>query len=151
MRLEEGFARLSSVRLELQAASFSIGYAIKRADRDPSILLTGSHRVRPGQLRQCATKLNLTYVVRLFAEFEVVVRDYVAAIRSGSRRRTNVDRLVDRVTAIRTIPSDVRDGAHQVREYRNALLHDRALGMDLTFDECKTRLARFLSYLPPRW
>lgn len=41
--------------------------------------------------------------------------------------------------------------AHCVREYRNAAIHDIGESDSLTFQECKSRLGVFLSFLPVRW
>src|SRR5437588_7976763 len=151
MTLEEAFGRLASVREELQASTFAVGYVIRSAARDPTILDTGRQRVKLSQLRRCANHLSLTYVVRLFAEFETILRDYLAAARQGVRRRTSMETLMDRIAAIRTIPPNVRLAAHEVRQYRNAVLHHRAIFDAVTFDQCKTKLSHFLSYLPPKW
>ena len=151
MRVAEAYGRLKEVQEEFDASTFAVAYAIRSCERDPTILGGRRQRVRPAQLRRCINNLGVTYVVRQFAEFEAILRDYLAAARHGRRGRTSMETLMDRIAAIRTIRADVRMAAHAVRNYRNGLLHNRAPVEVLTFDQCKTRLTHFLSFLPPRW
>lgn len=59
--------------------------------------------------------------------------------------------LISRIAAVRDIPMNCVEETHQVREYRNAAVHDTGGVDSMTFHECKSRLAKFLSYLPVRW
>lgn len=153
MHWEEAFSRLSGVRDEFEAAKFSVAYAQSGISAGEGVLKAGA-AVKPSHLRRCAENLEMTYLLRLFAAFEGVLRDYWRVARPSPRpRRTQMEILIDRVAILCIIPSDTRDEAHEVREYRNSLVHsdqtnDAAI---LDFQECKSRLGRFLGCLPTRW
>jgi hypothetical protein len=148
----EAFDRLKNVQDELEAARFSVGAALKAAQADVTILAGLSYRLKPSHLRGCADNLEFTYVLRVFAEFEAVVRDFWASARpSVRRRRTQMQVLMNRVAIECQIPAQVLHNAHEIREYRNAAIHDRRRSGEFTFQRCKSRLGFFLSYLPRRW
>src|SRR5437868_14584300 len=93
---------------------------------NPTLLSESIRPLRPSHLRDCATNLELTYVVRLFAEFEAILRDFWAVVRARRRcRRTRMEVLMNRVAAECSLPWDALNKAHAVREYRNAIVHDR--------------------------
>jgi len=149
MNYWEAFARLKSVQDELEAARFSVGATSRAARADVTVL---AEPIKPTPLRDCASNLELTYLLRLFAEFEAVVRDFWASARpSRRRRRTRMEVLMNRVAIECRIPADVLQKAHEVREYRNAAVHDRDRSGEFNFRACKSRLGFFLSYLPRRW
>ena len=150
MTWDEAFSRLRDVRDELEAARFALAHA-QAAIADGQDFLRAS-AVKPSHVNQCASNLELTYVLRLFAEFEEVVRDYWNTVRPRRRpRRTNMEILLNRVAILCSIPYDTLQRAHAVREYRNTLVHAGGEGPLLTFHECKSRLGTFLSFLPTRW
>ena len=152
MKLVEAYARLRAVHAELGAARFSVDLTQRVVRRDPSVLFSTEPRVRPVHLRSCAANLGLTYIVRLFAEFETVVCDYLSVVRPRRRpRRTGMEVLLNRIAAMRIIPPHIVQGVHDVREYRNELLHFRLRVRPMTFEQCMARLNRFLRYLPPHW
>jgi hypothetical protein len=51
------------------------------------------------------------------------------------------------------VPDEFLTSVQEVRGYRNALVHQPgAEGVrPVPLGQCRTRLARFLSYLPARW
>ena len=59
--------------------------------------------------------------------------------------------LMDRMAAVYAIASDTLRDAHEVRELRNALAHDPQSANDMSLGECKSRLSRYLNYLPRQW
>ena len=88
----------------------------------------------------------------MYAEFEAALRSFWKSPQ-GMRRRTdpNVHLLIDSIGARRNIDSTTIAGAHDVREYRNDLLHSGAPGLTLTLQECRSLLCRFSSFLPLQW
>jgi hypothetical protein len=152
MNYWEAFELLKSVQDELETAKFSVAVAARVVAADVTVLNALSYPIKPSQLRQCADNFELTYLLRLFAEFEAIVRDFWASARpTRRRRRSNMQVLMNRVAIECQIPAEVLQEAHDVREYRNAVIHDRSRMGELTFHVCKSRLGFFLSYLPPRW
>jgi hypothetical protein len=91
--------------------------------------------------------------LRLFAEFEGILLDYWQ-VGLGRLTTPKVFVLINRIGALCPIPvgNDHRNGIHQVREYRNMLVHRRAPQVDpLTFDECLRHLGKYLAYFPRNW
>lgn len=155
MDWKTAFSRLGGVRDELEAARLSVAHAQRALDAGEDFL--GRAAVKPSHVRDCARALEFTYLLRLFAEFEGVLRDYWRAARPSPRpRRTHISTLMNRVAIVCSIPADALADAHEVRDYRNALAHHgndgvSAAGDPLRFHECKSRLGVFLSHLPTRW
>ena len=104
-----------------------------------------------------ATSVNLeaTYLVRLWAEFETSLLSYFRALKSDPEARIRAVDLVNAVAGVRrgrAIDTPVRDKVHEVREYRNSLVHERtdpAPAVILT--EARRRLNNFLGKLPEQW
>ena len=59
--------------------------------------------------------------------------------------------LMNGIAAYRFInEEDLRD-AHEVRDYRNGVLHEHLQDPQFAFQVCHSRLARFLRWLPLTW
>ena len=142
---------LDRVTEELEAARFAIVQTMRAVEADAVWTRLAEHaRVDRGGLDRCRINLEATFLLRLFAEFEGVLRHYW---QHGLRRRTepNVSVLIARVASARGMPASHRRGADQVREYRNDLVHEQRLGVQLTFARCRSHIGRFLSWLPAEW
>jgi hypothetical protein len=98
-----------------------------------------------------AERLDGTYLIRLFAEFETGLRRFwPTAKRTEPPGRTRD--LMDGVGATCGIDHIVRDHAHAVREYRNALVHERDEPVaPLPVAVARSHLCRFFGFLPPNW
>ena len=101
--------------------------------------------------RNFRDNLEPTYLIRLFAEFEAGLRE---AWELAFRRTTSpgVRDLIDSLYTQCFIPEAWRDCVHQVRKYRNALVHEggddaQAIGMR----EACSDLCRFFGHLPHNW
>ena len=102
-------------------------------------------------IRNASARLEGTYLIRLFAEFETGLRDYRAAKRSA-RSPSRTRDLLDSVAAMREIRLEVLANVQGVREYRNALVHERAGVMVApSIAEARRHLCRYFSFLPPGW
>ena len=107
--------------------------------------------VSPSDVRRASEHLEGTYLVRLFAEFETILRLYWSAVRGTSPPNRTRD-LLDGIAAHRRIPSNQIANAHAVREYRNALVHQSDAETTLIpISTARAILCRFLSFLPPTW
>ena len=152
MTASEAFQNLRSVHDELAAAEFALGRAIEHVSSDPTLLRHRGYPLKRSSILRCRENLELTYVVRLFAEFEALLRGYWASIQRGRLpRRSSMEALMNRIASRRYMPADVLRDAHEVREYRNAIMHDRRGVGILSFARCKSRLSQFISYLPRSW
>jgi hypothetical protein len=150
MNRNEAFQNLVAVFNQLGAARFSLHQAISAVSRDPTRLPDG---LTPIHLQDCADNLEVTYLTRLFAEFEGVLREfYWSAIRPGRRPRwTPIEIMMDRIAARLYIPYAELQRAHEVRAYRNDVIHDRLRTPRLAFQDCRSRLGKYIYYLPTRW
>ncbi len=93
--------------------------------------------------------LKGTYVIRLFAEFETGARQCWVANWNTDPKTAD---LLDGLAARRGIPDTLRDNALLVREYRNALVHERDDQPEpIAIATARGYLCHFFSFLPPQW
>jgi hypothetical protein len=96
-----------------------------------------------------AENLEGTYLIRLFAAFETGLRSYWQSVRD-TVPLTRV--LIDSIAARHEISLDWCDAVHQVREYRNSLVHESDEQVDpISLADAQGRLSRFFSKLPFEW
>jgi hypothetical protein len=148
---QDAYRKLAAVRDEYHAARFSLAETLGTVNVNPETHhASKQQRVTFGQLELCVKNLQITYLARLFAEFEGVLRDYWC---NGCHKRTRpaMETLMDRLAAYRTVHSDDLHDAHEVRDYRNDVIHHHL--QDPRFDllECQSRLARYVRWLPLKW
>ena len=100
-------------------------------------------------LRLAQARLEDTYIIRLFSEFEAILREYCQEIGVAAPYKT--ESLPKRVVARRGISAAIKGGAHDVRNRRNTIVHGNGAAPAMTFPDALSRLCRFLSWLlgPP--
>lgn len=74
--------------------------------------------LRVRDVRRAVQRLEGTYLIRLFAEFETGLRLYWATARRTEPPARTRD-LLEGLAATRRISHDARENAQTVREYRN--------------------------------
>jgi hypothetical protein len=98
-------------------------------------------------LERTVENLEATYIARLFAEFEAVLRRHYAHVRPG-RRIPGSDGLINGLGAHYRIPAEQREQAHRVRRFRHSVAHADP-GPDLVpFVDALSWLNQFLSFIP---
>jgi hypothetical protein len=138
--------RIKSIERDHWSTRLALDRLLDEARRDPTIL--------PGDLKfqdlvKASGRLEGTYLIRLFAEFETGLRLFWATIRETE---PPTQHLLDGIAARRGISPDRLAGAHAVREYRNSLVHEREEGMaPITIAQARGYLCRFFAFLPPTW
>jgi hypothetical protein len=138
--------RIKSIERDHSSTRLALDRLLEEARRDPTIL-TGD--LEPQDLVKASGRLETTYLIRLFAEFETGLRLYWATIRETE---PPTQHLLNGVAARCDIPPDRLASAHAVREYRNSLVHERDEGMaPITIAEARGYLCRFFAFLPPTW
>jgi hypothetical protein len=151
MTLDYAFNMLRRVRDELDSGRFAISHVLAEWNRNPKIL---ADALRGGftesELRRCAMNLEITYVLRLFSEFEATLRDYWA---HGLKRSTEPGMLdlMESVASSRSVPGDDLTLAHQIREYRNDVIHESLRDARFDFPSCLRAFGRYLRWLPLTW
>ena len=95
------------------------------------------------------SKVEQTYLTRLFSEFEGMLRAYL-----DKKRETIPPRAYDLINKVAVrrranVPDNKRDAVHLVREYRNAVVHDQRIGaVAVDFDQALSALNQYLVFLP---
>src|SRR5688572_17608537 len=120
----EWLSRIKAVEREYVAIRQATERLIAHAQADPTVL-KGDLRYR--EIVFAFDRLEGTYIIRLFAEFETGLRNYWSSKwRSFPKTAT----LIESTAARCEIPDLRRVQVHSVREYRNALVHEREEDVD---------------------
>jgi hypothetical protein len=148
----EWIDRLKFVEREHRVVAAAID-RLRRAILDGVIGMPGG--TTPRDLAAAGESLETTFLVRLWAEFETALLSYYRYLQSDPEARLRAVDLVNTIAALRrgrAISDEVRVAVHEVRDYRNALVHERtdpALPVGLV--EARRRLNTFLGKLPEQW
>jgi hypothetical protein len=138
--------RLATIREEFDAARAAVGFLERTwSDRWDAPEIQG---VSLSHVRRASNAIESTYVVRVFSEFEGILLQYWASNRPGVRGPRTAQALIDRVARSAGVQASVHRGAHEVREWRNAIVHPAAIAPPLSFREALSRLNHFLTPLP---
>src|SRR4051812_22499115 len=143
----EWMSRLKDVEREYNTSRLGMDRLYRQAVDDPGVL-GGDFRLR--NIVTVLDRLEGTYLVRLFSEFETALRHFLRflKLRQPNSTQTLVNRVRDRVG----IPSEFADLVHKVREYRNSLVHDVEDEIDpVTIREATRACSTFLSWLQRLW
>ncbi len=115
-------------------------------------------RTSPRDLDSAAERAESTYLIRMWAEFETALRSYWRhKTAPGPDDRIGTKNLVDWMAGVkqgRAVSADVRDDVHEVREYRNLMVHERDDQMppaEVSIEEARKRLNTLLHCLPIEW
>ena len=138
--------RIKAVEREFEAAHFAIDWVLNIVQSDPTVL---EGKLRPNDIRIAREQMEATYMVRLFAEFETALRDYWA-----TKKVTHppVRDLLESLAGSRSVSKDALKNAHAVREFRNALVHERQDAPDaISLAQARHHLCTFVSFLPRKW
>lgn len=145
------FDRLQQAQAEHGAAAFAVAWMLTDGcNRADVVRELGRREITVGALQHCRAGLEAAYTVRLFSEFKKALRSYWRSARRSVWRGRARD-LVDRVAGWQSVPADVVSKTHQVREYRNHLLHGTHVAPSLDLLDCKQTLCKFLAHLPHQW
>ena len=144
------FEAIEQVEREYYAARTGAARLHGAAARDAAVLHgTG---LRPRDVRDCLDRLESTYVIRLFAEFEAALRRYWKWVRRDSRIPwIQASLLLQRIGSRQSVPLDVAQEADLVRQLRNSLVHLGQASCQMSFEQCRAALGKFLGNLDYRW
>ena len=149
MKRQVRIERIKAVEREYLAAKAAIRLLEQRLHSNPTFGLNS--RWRSKDARNLRNNLEDTFLIRLYAEFEAGLRDaWLLAFH-----RPTEPRMRDLLHAIATrcyIPHDWLDRVHDVREYRNALIHEgKENRTPISIATARHYLCRFFSRLPADW
>lgn len=141
MRLVERHEAMASCSRTCDAAKAAAEWYHAACLRDSAVLRNSTFELR--DIRDLSSDLEPTYLVRLFAVFETTLRDYW---EKAIQRKTYPPArdLIDSL-ANQNCDEDLHRQVHEVREYRNFLVHGGEERPPIPLGEAKARLCRFLA------
>ena len=143
---DEWLERIKAVGREFLVAREAVGRFLVVLEHDPTELPADT---KMGDANAAATNLEGTYLLRLFAAFESGLRSYWASIRTT---KPPVRDLVDSIAGDRDVSDSLRDEVHEVREYRNGLVHESDEEAEpVPLADARRRLCTFFARLPDNW
>jgi hypothetical protein len=102
------------------------------------------------QVRDTIKGLSDTYLVRLFCEFETVLRDHWQSVNRNPQE-PSVNYLIDHSLGAAARFTAMRARLHEVQRTRNDIVHHRASdGRQISYDEARKHLSRYHQELPER-
>lgn len=145
--------KLKSIGDEFSAAKGTLEYAALNWQKQALYNQQGLELIGPQDVRNAAVNLEATFIIRLFAAFEGMLKDHMAQHHSDIALPEDVRIvwLIDRVALLQTphIELFLRERVHEVRPYRNALVHASAVATaPILFSEARSRLNTYLNKLP---
>lgn len=139
--------RIKSVEKEHNATRYAMDRLLADARSDPGILKTA---VEIGHITNASERLEATYIIRLFAEFETGLKAFLRSTKTKIPGRA--EKLLDRVASKVRMPDELLKNAHAVREYRNHLVHDREEEIKpIAIRRATSYLCTFFGRLPATW
>jgi hypothetical protein len=132
-------SRIKAVERECLALRFAVNYFSNQLVKDHSLLQANLDR---RDFRTASELLEGTFIIRLFAEFETGLRQYWTGVRKS---QPQVRQLINRIASRCRIPNDDVESVHQVRTYRNYLVHDREGESEpISIRDARHHLCKFL-------
>ncbi len=142
----EWLSRIKAVGREYVVMQHAADRFQEQAESDPTIL---REHIRLREIVNASVKLEATYIIRLFAEFETGASQFWATLRSTNPMTAG---LLDGLASRCRIPTTQLENAHAVREYRNSLVREREETMEaVPISQARSSLCHFFSLLPPEW
>jgi hypothetical protein len=150
MTREYAFNMLRRVHDELNSGHFAIAHVLAtwHTPRVHSAVVQTGHT--HAQLLRCYANLEMTFILRLFTQFEATLRDYWL-VGMGRTTEPGMFDLMEGIAASRSINRADLALAHGVRDFRNHLTHEIERTPRLDFSTCACRLGRYLRWLPLDW
>jgi len=117
--------RLRGVQAEFDAARQALAYVERHWQRDA--IYREVERTTPRDLAVASRQVEATYLIRLFAEFEGLLKDHLATNHPAVAvpARPKVDWLIKRVVSMERVELNpqFRRKWDAVRDYRNSIAH----------------------------
>jgi hypothetical protein len=102
------------------------------------------------EMRNLERELHDAYFVRMFARFESSIRHFWRTTVRDTKPPT--EQLINSVADRRGIEEDVKDTLHEIRDFRNFLIHeDHDIKRRFTIEEASKTLNKYLARLPLQW
>lgn len=143
--------RLRAVQMEFYSAQEAISYILRNWQKHN--IYAEMPSLRPNHFDEAGANVEMTYFVRLYAEFEGILKDHLTTNHPAIpiADKPKVDWLMSRVVRAEglTIDPILRRRLDSVRDYRNSIAHrTHAIAPAVTFADALSALNRFLAKLP---
>jgi hypothetical protein len=143
--------RVKAVEREHTALRFTTDHVLRSLGEGGMALEEDLKRL---DVNRASERLEGTYVIRLFSEFEVALKTFLRE-RKVKNIPGGAKLLIDRVASFVKFSGPILDKAHEVREYRNRLVHHLVYGIPdtqrMTIRIATSHLCTFLSRSLARW
>jgi hypothetical protein len=149
MKRQWRLERIRAVEREFKVARLAESALRNSLQADPNLLF--GEQLEEADAIVFGERLEATYLIRIFAEFEAGLRDWW---RTGYGRATKpaTEAFLNRVADIHSVPQDWRDAVHTVRRYRNLLVHEDAEPVpSIALTRARGDLCRYFSRIPLDW
>lgn len=143
--------RLRAVQMEFNSAREAIRYVLRNWQRYD--IYADLARLKPAHFDEASRNVEMTYFVRLYAEFEGILKDHLATNHPTVMisDKPKVDKLISLVMKAEGFALDptLRRKMDDVRDYRNSIAHQaRASAPAITFVDALSSLNKFLAKMP---
>jgi hypothetical protein len=149
MTRSQAYQSLHRVSGEFRATRFALIEVLRATNENLGFLQAATReQIGESELRRASANIEVTFILRLFGEFEAILREFWATLRPTA---PDMKPLMDAIAARRSMaPTDLA-AAHDVRALRNAIIHQNVRVFTLTFAHCTPLLGRYLRWLPETW
>ena len=144
----EAFELIRRARNEFDAARFALTHVSSELNRSPELYRKAERaKVTVSELKRCSNNIQITFIIRLFSEFEAILRDYWL---EGMQRvsEPNMQRLMDWIASQCNMDAPDLAIAHQMRDYRNKVIHNKPGALIFDLPATSKGLGMYLRWLP---
>ncbi len=139
---------IKQVKNSYQTALQTVSVLIAIVEAQPERLY--ANNLTLSDLRGLIGELHDIYFTRMFACFESSLRHYWRTEIRKSKPLTQ--QLLSSIAARRGVPQDTLDTVHEIRDFRNYLIHEEhEIKRRFTIDEESRHLNTYLARLPVEW
>ncbi len=143
--------RLRTILAEYAATSEALDYINRHWQRQNIDQEVG--KLKPGDFMRAKQNLESTYLIRLYAEFEGILKDHLATNHPRIRvpDKPKVDWLISRVILAENISVEqpLRRKMDAARDFRNSIAHrSHRVALFVAFNDALSTLNTFLARLP---
>lgn len=147
-RRHEWMDRIKAVEREFKAVKAAVDDFLNNLTTHRAKLPPDTHLK---DARNMSDNLEGTYLIRLYAAFESGLRSYW---KWGRKKKSKpvTEVLINSIATERKVPKEIRDDVHEVRRYRNSLVHESEDEItSVGIQAARARLCTFFARLPDEW
>jgi hypothetical protein len=140
---------LKAIKANYDTALYAVEQFVELAKNRPQLLF--SHGIELTDVIDVSRQLHNVYFIYMFACFENSIRSYWRAWRK-KKGKPNTEQIIDVLAGRHSISQDTLDDVHDMRNYRNFLVHEDAKKCRVcTIAEASKCLNVYLAAFPIEW